>query len=573
MHVVRVLPDVRALGRSFDYTVPEAWEAPVRVGTRVRISLHGRRVGGWVVHDDVEPEAGMDLKPLAKHSGMGPPPHVVALAEWAAWRWAGPLGALLSVASPDRVVAAPETPAPAAASGRPLEGALAEWAARALEAPGRASLLRVPPATDLLPVVEVALARSGGPVLVLVPSVGWAERMRARLERRGVPVARSWAQAAGGWPVVVGSRGAAFSPAPRLGAAVVHDAHDEAYREERSPRFDAARVVAERAARDGAPCLCTSAVPTVAQLHEWSVLELPAHLERSGWPRLHVIDRRGDDPRTGLYSEELVRMVRATVGRVVMVFNRRGRVRLLACGRCGELVRCETCGRAMAEVDGMLACGACGAQRPGVCAACGHLVLKALRVGVSRVREELEALLGTEVAEVSGTEEAVAETRVLVGTEAVLHRVRSAAMVAFLDFDLHLLAPRLSGTEEALALVVRAGRMVGARSASGSGMVVVQTRLADHEVLGAVVSGNPGPLLDAELALRRELSLPPFAALAELSGPGSAELFAHLGLEGSLVADARWLVRAADHRVLCDRLAEAPRPRERVRVVVDPPGL
>ncbi len=573
MRIVRVLPDVLALGRSFDYVVPDSWEEPVGVGTRIRISLHGRRVGGWVLEDDVEAGPGLELKPLAKHSGMGPPPHVVALAEWAAWRWAGPLGALLTVASPDRVVRAPERPAPALrATGAP-QGPLASVAAEALGAGAGPALLRVPPATDLLPVLEAALEVTSGPVLVLVPNLGWAERLRERLARRGVRVARSWAQAAGGWPVVVGSRGAAFSPAPRLGAAVVLDAHDEAYREERAPRFDAARVVAERAARDGAPFLATSAVPTASQVHDWSTFELPAHEERSGWPRLHVIDRRADDPRTGLYSEELVTMVRACPGRVVVVFNRRGRARLLACGRCGELVRCETCGRAMAESGGRLACAACGAERPFLCAACGHLVLKALRVGVSRVREELEALLSTEVAEVTGSEPGEGDARVVVGTEAVLHRVRSAAMVVFLDFDLHLLAPRMSATEEALGLLARSGRLVGGRSARGAGIVVVQTRIAGHEVLEAATLGNPGPLIERELGLRRELSLPPFGALGELSGPGAGELFGSLGLDGSPLGGDRWLVRARDHQALCDRLAAAPRPRERVRIVVDPPGL
>jgi primosomal protein N' (replication factor Y) len=209
-----------------------------------------------------------------------------------------------------------------------------------------------------------------------------------------------------------------------------------------------------------------------------------------------------------------------------------------------------------------------------MCAACGRTRLKVLRVGVSRVREELAALLSTEVAEVTGGDDApIPDTAVLVGTEAVLHRVRRAAVVAFLDFDMHLLAPRLSAAEESLGLLARAGRLVGGRGEAGAGLVVVQTRLPDHEVLTAAVSGNPGPLTDHELSVRRELSLPPFRALAELSGPGAAELFAALGLDGGPVGDGRWLLRVADHETLCDRLAAVPRPKERVRVMVDPTGV
>jgi primosomal protein N' (replication factor Y) (superfamily II helicase) len=211
--------------------------------------------------------------------------------------------------------------------------------------------------------------------------------------------------------------------------------------------------------------------------------------------------------------------------------------------------------------------------------------MKTLRAGVSRLREELAALLGTEVGEVAGTAgseggEAPAAD-VLIGTEAILHRVRHAAAVAFLDVDLHLLAPRLSATEETLALFVRAGRLVGARgSGSSSARVQVQTRVPDHPVLAAVARGEPAAVLEEELAIRRASALPPFAALALVSGalsPAFADALAvgQHGSEGVVdvvgLGDDRFLVRASSHAPLCDALAQAPRPPGRgLRVEVDP---
>ena len=62
----------------------------MRVGTVVRIPLHGRRVRGWVVADDVapDPDAGR-LLPIAKVVGAGPPAALLELGRWAAHRWAG----------------------------------------------------------------------------------------------------------------------------------------------------------------------------------------------------------------------------------------------------------------------------------------------------------------------------------------------------------------------------------------------------------------------------------------------------------------------------------------------------
>ena len=68
--------------------------------------------------------------------------------------------------------------------------------------------------------------------------------------------------------------------------------------------------------------------------------------------------------------------------------------------------------------------------------------MKNLRPGVSRLRAELEAATGGSVAEVTGASAGTAPPteRVCVGTEAVLHQLERADLVAFLDFDAELLA-------------------------------------------------------------------------------------------------------------------------------------
>ena len=666
--MVRVVPDVPAITRRFDYTVPEtlAGAVTLRPGTRVRVALHGRRVGAWVVDEAPEPPPGVVLAPLLAVVGLGPPPPVVALAEWAAWRWAGPVASFLRTSSPPRVVSAlPVPPAPDSwrlgdppAPARP-RAAGPDYPRLADVGATRPTVVRLPPDFDLLRVVADVVEdcrRDGrGPVLVLAPSIAGAERVAARLEARGVPVARAtelratelratevratevratevratevratelratqgraegwaadgWAQAAAGWPVVVGARAGAWAPVPALGAAVVLDAHDEAYREERAPTFDAAQVVAERAARDGAPCLWVSPCPTAVQLAQADLWTPQRDVERRGWPALAVVDRRSADPRSGMYSEELVRAVTGALAGsagpgspYVCVVNRTGRARLLACAGCGELARCEHCGRPVEQVAlehdlgappdgggglvapaaarsvGRLECRHCGTGRPVVCAACGRTRMKVLRVGVSRVREELEALFGRPVGEVSGAAAEVPAEAVVVGTQAVLHRVRRAAGVAFLDFDQHLLAARFVAHEEALALVARAARLVGGRGRQAGG-VLVQTRLPDHPVLVAALHGDPGRLARPEQALRAELDLPPASALALLSGEHAPELAVTLSgagpdIEVAGLDEGRWLVRAPDHRRLCDALATVGRPRGRVRVEVDPVSL
>ena len=558
-----------AIDREFDYDA--AAFPDVAVGDVVRIELHGRRVGGWVTAVGTDPPANVVLRPLAKVSGRGPRPEMFDLATWAAWRWAGRRATFLNTASPDRVVASLPRVPPARAPVPAVEKPLVEEAF----ATGRA-VLRLPPATDPYEVALAAAAR--GDALVLVPSLDRARGLAVRLRRAGVTVAvppRDWAQAAAGG-TVVGARASAWAPVADLAAVVVLDEHDESYQEERAPTWHARDVAIERARRADVPCVLVSPAPTL-EAQEWGRLVAPSRrAERDGWPVVDVIDRKADDPATAssLFTSRLVDRLRMG-GRTVCVLNRKGRSRLLACAHCSELARCEVCDAAVSQDDGgSLVCARCGAERPTVCLHCHRTKLKNLRVGVSRAREELEALVREPVGEVTASTgpAEVPSTRVLVGTEAVLHQVEAAETVAFLDFDQELLAPRYRGAEQALVLLARAARMLGGRD--GGGRLLVQTRLPRHAVVQAALLGDPARVAAEERARRQALGFPPFTAMAVVSGAAAPAFLEAFGTPPGVDVlgprDDRWLLKAPDHQRLCDALAATPRPSGRLRVEVDP---
>jgi primosomal protein N' (replication factor Y) len=577
--VVRVLPDEPAIAKTFDYLVPDRVGDQVRVGDRVRVALSGRRVGGWVVAVGVSPPAGVALRPLARWSGRGPTPDLMDLATWAAWRWAGRTASVLRTASPERnVMKLPPAPR-RGASPRAAPSAVGDLARSLVDAPGPGGLLRLPPAADPSAVVLAAAER--GNVLVLCPTLPLARSVGTALRRAGVPVGlhpRDWALGAAGVSVV-GTRAAAWAPVGGLAAVVVVDEHDESHQQEQAPTWHARDVAVERARRAGVPCLLTSPCPSLEALAWRPAAALPRSEERDGWPIVDVVDMRREDPRTGLLPPALVRVLRGD-RRVLCVLNRTGRARLLACAACGELARCERCDAAVSqpgEPADTLACARCGETRPVICVECGATKLKAVRQGVTRVRDEIAALVGEPVDEVTGVRPPSGGfgTRVVVGTEATLHQVDRADVVAFLDFDQELLAPRYRAAEQALGLLARAARLVGARS--GGGRVVVQTHLPRHEVVQAGLHGDPTRVSSAEAERRELLLFPPVTAMAEVSGAGAAELVSSLGVPPDVdvlgPSDGRWLLRAPDHRTLCDTLAATRRPSSRVRVAVDPPRI
>ncbi|MDQ6929025.1 MAG: hypothetical protein M3159_10270, partial [Actinomycetota bacterium] len=148
--MARVLPDVNALGRPFDYLVPASLDDRVGVGTIVRIPMHGRRIRGWVVGRVAQPDTDRPLQAVAGVTGFGPSADVIALAEWAAWRWAGPQASLLRTASPLHAVRGLPSPAraPGAAPAVPARSNESALANEALALP--AATLRLAPADDPL---------------------------------------------------------------------------------------------------------------------------------------------------------------------------------------------------------------------------------------------------------------------------------------------------------------------------------------------------------------------------------------------------------------------------------------
>lgn len=573
--IVGIAPDVTGIDRIFDYSVPEHFRGSVELGTRVRVVLNGRRVAGWVVRQGpATAERTGQLRPLEKVSGIGPDAEVLDVCIWAARRWcAQRLRPFLVTASSATMVSRAAPRHRTRVLAEPSSPAAGDLLARG------GGVLRLPPNDDQMPAILAAARR--GPTLVVVANIDAARVLAVRLRRTGMTVAsmpEEWAAARGGVDVVIGSRSAAFAPCPDMAAAVVIDEHDESLQEERTPTWHARDVLAERARRTGAPLLLVSPCPTLEATHGRTVVAPPRERERNGWPKVAVTDP-GDVPpwKRSPLSSELIAELRDPARRVACVLNTKGQARLLACRSCRALARCTTCGSSLVEGEReSLGCPVCGSEGPRVCPGCGSAALVRLRPGVARLREELEAAAQRRVVAVTASAGDTDDTTcdVFVGTEAVLHRVRRMDVVAFLDLDAELLAPRFRAAEQAMALMVRAARLVGPRKSGGH--ILLQTSLADHPVVRAVLDGDPAIVENHEREQRRLLSLPPFTALAVVDGAGAAEFASAVaGVEPTLSAVAfrdRWLLRAPDHEIL-SRACAAIERSTKVRVEVDPPRL
>jgi primosomal protein N' (replication factor Y) len=227
--------------------------------------------------------------------------------------------------------------------------------------------------------------------------------------------------------------------------------------------------------------------------------------------------------------------------------------------------------------------------RPAVCVKCGSGKLAVIKAGVSRLREELAAAAGRrvdEVVEISGGETAnkdqeIDQTKMLfVGTEAALHRVRDVDTVVFLDIDQEISAPRYRAAEITLALVVHAARLVARKTSDG--LVMIQSMLADHALLRGLAVHDLSEFVYEEMARRQLMQLPPYGALAQVSGTGVDQLAdilrSNVLLQVSATNKDAVLVKSADWETLANSMSDAlvaastrGKKTLRTKTQIDPP--
>ena len=576
--IVRVVPNVSGVNKTFDYLVPESLKN-VKVGSIVRVELQGRRVDAWVIDEVVRPGL-IKFKDVISLLSEGPSEEVVQLSQWAAQRFCGPVRAVLSSASPSLRIKKLGTRHSGAARKSGQRGVVAE--AEELFDNQRGGVLVWPAPRPLRPVLESGISR--GRTLVVTPSVGFARTIAQALRREGLSVALmpdDWQRAAEGVDVVVGARSAVWASIPELKSIIVLDEHDERLQDERSPTWHSRDVAIERARALGIPCLLVSPLPTVSATH-WAGSQAVRFVEPASgdWPSIEVVDPYSDlgdeeKPQFGLLSSRLIEVLRDKSKTVVCILNTKGRSRLLSCKACKAIVRCEKCDAAVIQnEEGILECNRCGAHRPATCQSCSSNALALLRKGVAKMRDEIEKAALRQVVELSAetTVAANAASLVYIGTEAALHRVSSADVVVFLDFDNELFAPTYRAGEQAWTLLIHATRLL---KGSSKALIVLQSQDASNTQYADFVSPDPQLLIEREQKKRKVMQLPPYAAMARVvfADPTfNPADWAHCKLAfSSSVKTAEFLVRAENDEALSQGIAQLrDELSTRFRCYVDP---
>ena len=445
---------------------------------------------------------------------------------------------------------------------------------------GRRGILLVPEIALAPALVRRLVARFGDRISLLHSGLSDGER------------AAEWERARrGDVDAVVGPRSAVFAPLPELGLIVVDEAHDAAYKQGESPRYDARAMARVRAHEEGATLVLGSATPSMeleraAREGRLPRLVLPERPGERARATVEIVDLRKESPREGdhgriLFASRTAEILSECFERgeqAILLLNRRGFSPSLLCRACGEDFRCANCSvaRTYHRRHERLLCHYCGNEirRPSACPSCGSGVLMPIGFGTERLAERFEerfpgvsyAVLDRDAAARCGGAAGVlldfeaGRAQALLGTQMVAkgHDFPNATALAVLDADALLSFPDFRAAEKTFQLVTQAAGRVG--RGERPGIVAVQTARPDHEAIRAAVSQDHPAFADAELRFRRAFRYPPYTHLL-------LALFAHLELPKAHAAAGAAFAALASAEVAREIriLGPAPAPLERLK--------
>jgi primosomal protein N' (replication factor Y) len=356
-------------------------------------------------------------------------------------------------------------------------------------------------------------------------------------------------------PIVVGTRSAIFAPAPNLGLILVDEEHDQSYKQEETPRYNARDVAVMRAKLATAVVVLGSATPSLeswqnAAQGKYTLVSMKERVMNRPLPAVQMVDMRREFQETGqehLFSRALIEQTQAALDRgeqALILLNRRGYSFAVICRACGAKLECQNCAIALthhkppadhAEIarEGQrLECHYCGYRRtvPARCPKCDSEHLYYLGAGSEQGEERLTEIFPTArigrmdrdtVRGRHDLERLLArlhsgEINLLVGTQMIAkgHDIHGVTVVGVVGCDHALSMPDFRAAERVFQLMTQ----VSGRAGRGDlpGRVVVQTYYPDHYAIVAAGSHDYMSFVGRELKYRRWMHYPPFGVLANV---------------------------------------------------------
>ena len=393
--------------------------------------------------------------------------------------------------------------------------------------------------------------------------------------------------------VVIGARSAVFAPVESLGLIVIDEEHEQTYKSETHPCYDAREVARERCRLQRATLVLGSATPSIDTYARTlrgdnTLLEMRDRVAGRPLPEVEIVDMRREliDGNRSMFSRSLQRAIEETLiagQQVVLFHNRRGYASFVKCRTCGYTVHCPHCDVTMTfhATDQTLRCHYCGSTMPAprTCPACGSPYIRKFGVGTQQVEEKLKELFPLVKTirmdnDTTQSKDAMVqmltafrkgEAQVLIGTQMIAkgHDFPNVTLVGVIAADMTLNLPDYRSEERTFQLLTqvegRAGRGVH------PGRVVVQSYEPEHYAIAMAATQDYRAFYDAEITRRRRRLYPPYTIMLRILVTGRQESDVRAAAELLEMQLNKWFYENRQRRTQMIQVKAQEAPLSRIR--------
>jgi len=398
---------------------------------------------------------------------------------------------------------------------------------------GKSAILLVPEISLTPQMVERFRERFGDLVAVLHSRLSVGERYdewrRLRLNKARV---------------VIGARSAVFAPLSNLGLIIIDEEHEQSYRSEHTPQYDACEIAKFRCLEENATLVLGTATPSIeryyhSQRNEYTLLELPDRVHGRPMPEIEIVDMREELAKgnrsifSGLLFNEMKKCLMANE-QMILFLNRRGYSTFVSCRECGYVLYCDQCDVSLTYHLGRnsMKCHYCGKESsvPRICPQCNSRYIKYFGAGTQRVEEEVKRMFKDARVirmdnDTTRTKDAHLnilrkfqrkEAQILIGTQMIAKGLDfpDVTLVGIIAADTTLNIPDFRSAERTFQLITQVSGRAGRDEKPGK--VVVQCYSPEHFSIVHAARHDYKGFYIQEINNRKKWQYPPFARIVRI---------------------------------------------------------
>jgi len=346
--------------------------------------------------------------------------------------------------------------------------------------------------------------------------------------------------------IIIGPRSALLVPSENIGLIIIDEEHEDAYKQDKSPRYNAITLAEQIAKHDDALLLLGSATPQVetyykAESGEYDYFEVKNRYHALILPPAEVVDLREEikkdnfSPISIKLHDEIEKTLKAK-RQVLLFLNRRGSSTFVSCRECGEVIECKNCNIPLIHHHSykgdILYCHHCDYKTlpPTKCPECGSAKIKYFGAGVEKIEQEIIKLFPK--ARVKRVDAETITNKddhqkfyddfknhkidVVIGTQMIAKGfdIPGVDLVGIVSADVGLHLPHFRAGEKTFRILTQVSGRSGRRD--NSGRTVIQTYWPDSKAVRFASGHDFKGFYEREIKDRQESHYPPFTHIVRV---------------------------------------------------------